>query len=97
MRILLTAIAFAAMASMAAPAATPNTVKVGQGLLAGTVEDGLTVYRGIPFATPPVGDLRWRVPEPAAKWSGVRQADKFAPQCVQGGLAHPPTPARLLR
>ena len=54
-------------------------------MLQGTAEDGLTVYRGVPFAAPPVGDLRWRAPQPAAKWQGVRQADKFAPQCVQGG------------
>ena len=41
-------------------------------------EDGLTVYRGIPFAAPPIGDLRWRAPQPAAKWEGVRQVTKFA-------------------
>ena len=40
---------------------------------------GWTVYRGIPFAAPPVGDLRWRAPQPAAKWDGVRQATKFGP------------------
>lgn len=50
----------------------------------GTLEDGLTVYRGIPFAAPPVGDLRWRAPQPATKWDGVKHADKFAPECIQG-------------
>ena len=60
-------------------------VKVGGGLVEGTSEDGLTVYRGIPFAAPPVGDLRWRAPQPAAKWDGVRRADKFGPSCMQGG------------
>jgi para-nitrobenzyl esterase len=44
----------------------PAPVKVEEGLLQGTSEDGLTIYRGIPFATPPVGDLRWRAPQPAA-------------------------------
>lgn len=39
-------------------------VKVEGGLVEGTVEDGLTVYRGIPFAAPPVGELRWRAPQP---------------------------------
>jgi para-nitrobenzyl esterase len=58
-------------------------VTVEQGRLQGTKEAGLTVYRGIPFAAPPVGDLRWRAPQPAAKWEGVRPADKFAPQCIQ--------------
>ena len=54
--------------------------------LQGTKEDGLTVYKGIPFAAPPVGDLRWRAPQPAARWEGVRPADKFAPECMQGGF-----------
>jgi len=64
--------------------AASTTAKVEQGTLQGTSEAGLTVYRGVPFAAPPVGDLRWRPPQPAAKWAGVRPADKFAPQCVQG-------------
>jgi para-nitrobenzyl esterase len=64
-------------------AQSPAPVKVEGGLLAGTLEDGLAVYRGIPFAAPPVGDLRWRAPQPAAKWEGVRQAAKFAPGCMQ--------------
>jgi para-nitrobenzyl esterase len=61
----------------------PAPVKVNEGLLQGSSEDGLMVYRGIPFAAPPVGDLRWRAPQPAAKWEGVRQADKFAPGPIQ--------------
>jgi para-nitrobenzyl esterase len=81
------ALAIAATCAMSVGA----PVKVDQGLLEGTVEDGLTVYRGIPFAAPPVGDLRWRAPQPAAKWTGVRKADKFGPQCVQGGFG-PPDP-----
>ena len=68
-----------------------TTAKVEQGVLQGTKEDGLTVYRGIPFAAPPIGDLRWRPPQPAEKWVGVRPADKFAPECVQGGFGAPPT------
>src|SRR5690606_2928229 len=43
-----------------------------------------TVYKGIPFAAPPVGELRWRAPQPAAKWEGVRAADKFGPDPYQG-------------
>ena len=62
-----------------AMAQQPAPVKVADGMVQGTVEDGLTVYRGIPFAAPPVGDLRWRAPQPAAKWNGVLQATKFAP------------------
>jgi para-nitrobenzyl esterase len=60
-----------------------NPVKVEDGLLQGTYEDGLTVYKGIPFAAPPVGDLRWRPPQPPAKWEGELKADKFAPGPIQ--------------
>jgi para-nitrobenzyl esterase len=60
-------------------------VKVNEGLLQGVVENDLTVYKGIPFAAPPVGNLRWRAPQPAAKWEGVRLANKFAPSPIQGG------------
>jgi para-nitrobenzyl esterase len=60
-------------------------VKTESGLVEGTSEDGLTVYRGIPFAAPPVGELRWRPPQPPAKWDGVLRADKFGPACMQGG------------
>jgi para-nitrobenzyl esterase len=67
----------------------PAPVKVSEGLVQGTIEDGLTVYKGIPFAAPPVGDLRWKAPQPAAKWEGVRQATKFAPAPMQGG--NPPS------
>ena len=63
----------------------PAAVRIDDGLVQGTSENGLTVYRGIPFASPPVGVLRWSAPQPPAKWEGVRQATKFAPGPVQGG------------
>ena len=88
MKSVLLAIAIAVAPLMSAAAAT--TAKVEQGVLQGTKEDGLAVYRGVPFAAPPVGDLRWRAPQPAAKWEGVRPAEKFAPQCVQGGFGPGP-------
>ncbi len=62
----------------------PTPVMTENGPVQGTVEPGLTVYKGIPFAAPPVGDLRWRAPQPAAKWEGVRPADKFGPDPYQG-------------
>ena len=65
--------------------AQPAPVKVKEGLLQGTSENGLTIYKGIPFAAPPLGQLRWRAPQPAAKWDGIREADKFAPEPMQGG------------
>ena len=81
LKAVLLAIAIAAMPCLSA-AADP-TAKVEQGLLQGTVEEGLTVYRGIPFGAPPTGELRWRSPRPAIPWEGVRRADTFAPECVQ--------------
>jgi para-nitrobenzyl esterase len=60
------------------------TVTVSSGALAGRVEDGVVVFRGVPFAAPPVGPLRWRPPQPPAEWSGVRDAARFGPACLQG-------------
>jgi para-nitrobenzyl esterase len=60
-------------------------VQVKQGKLLGTAEDGLFVFKGIPFAKPPIGDLRWRAPQLVKKWEGVLQANKFAPGPMQGG------------
>ncbi len=81
MRTALLVMLFAGAFCLAQP---PAPVRVEGGLLQGTSEDGLVVYRGIPFAAPPVGELRWRAPQPAPAWSGVRQAGKFGPSCVQG-------------
>jgi len=74
----------AAIALVAAPQAFAAQVKVAQGLLEGTEEHGMQVFRGIPFAAPPVGALRWHEPRPAQSWPGVRKADKFGPACPQG-------------
>jgi para-nitrobenzyl esterase len=49
-------------------------------------------YKGIPFAAPPVGNLRWRPPQPAARWTGVRQATEFGADCMQGRFDPPPAP-----
>jgi para-nitrobenzyl esterase len=64
--------------------AVAASVTTAQGLVEGTSEDGLTVYRGIPFAAPPVAELRWKAPQPPAKWPGVLHADRFGDMCVQG-------------
>ncbi|MEZ5275783.1 MAG: carboxylesterase family protein [Opitutaceae bacterium] len=65
-------------------AAQPEPVMTQYGLVQGVSEDGLTVFRGIPFAAPPVGDLRWRPPQPPVPWDGVRPATEFAPDPYQG-------------
>ena len=67
----------------------PAPVKVQEGLLQGISENGLTIYKGIPFAAPPVGSLRWKAPQPASTWQAVKLADKFAPGPMQGG--NPPS------
>ena len=55
----------------------PPMTTVAQGVLAGRAETGTAVYRGIPFAAPPVGALRWRPPQPPAAWEGVRSAERL--------------------
>lgn len=80
---------FAAMVVIFVAACSNNkpvseTVEVEQGLIEGSSEEGLMVYTGIPFAEPPVGDLRWRPPQPLKKWDGVKKADEFGPDPVQG-------------
>lgn len=73
----------------AAPAAA---VRVDSGQLQGVADDGVVSYKGIPFAAPPVGDLRWRPPQPVAPWTGVRQAAEFGADCMQGRFGPPPGP-----
>jgi para-nitrobenzyl esterase len=58
-------------------------VRVEQGLLKGVQEGGIFVYKGIPFAAPPLGHLRWRPPQPAKPWSGTLEAATFRPRCTQ--------------
>jgi para-nitrobenzyl esterase len=67
------------------PRLTPSTevVRVEQGLLRGSREGDVLVFRDIPFAAPPVGDLRWSPPEPPPAWTGVRDAFAFGPPCPQ--------------
>ena len=80
----LLALAIPLASGLATTQQAPAPIKVEGGMVQGTLEEGLTVHRGIPFAAPPVGELRWRAPQPAATWEGVRPADRFAPACVQG-------------
>jgi para-nitrobenzyl esterase len=80
---------FIALCSALSFAQQPASVKVQQGMVQGAYEDGLSVYKGIPFAAPPVGELRWRAPQPAAAWVGVKQTTKYACGPMQGG--NPPS------
>lgn len=78
--------ACAVVVAMSPPnvAAFADLVKTANGTIEGTTEpSGIRAFRGIPFAAPPVGDLRWKPPQPATNWTGVRQGDTFRPQCMQ--------------
>jgi hypothetical protein len=74
--LLLTSISFNCLAL--APSGTKG-VRVEQGLIDGTAGKNpeVRVYRGIPYAAPPVGALRWKAPQPPASWKGVREAKDF--------------------
>ena len=76
-------------------AALPDPVRLDAGLVSGVPGKSaeVRVFKGIPFAAPPVGDLRWRAPQPVAKWEGVRKADEFGPMCMQAaGQGKGPAP-----
>lgn len=68
----------------ASPAVTSD-VSTSTGTVRGRWEDGVAVYRGIPFAAPPVGPRRFGAPEPAAPWDGIRDASRFGPPPPQSG------------
>ncbi|AJP74244.1 carboxylesterase/lipase family protein [Sphingomonas hengshuiensis] len=69
--------------ALLAPVAAAQEVKTDTGSLAGTTEQGVASWKGIPFAAAPIGPLRWRAPQPAAKWSGVRAARDYGNDCMQ--------------
>lgn len=73
-------------------AASPLSRKIDSGLLEGKPEGQAIAFLGVPFAAPPVGALRWRPPQPAADWPGVRKADAYGPDCLQMPMAQVPGP-----
>lgn len=73
-----------AAATLAASAVAAAPVQTDKGAVEGTVAaSGVRVFRGIPYAAPPTGPLRWKAPQPAASWTGVRKADAFGARCPQ--------------
>jgi para-nitrobenzyl esterase len=65
---------------------TSPRAKTANGILEGVDDSGINVFKGVPFAAPPVGDLRWKEPRPVKNWTGIRKADKFGPRAVQRTL-----------
>jgi para-nitrobenzyl esterase len=64
-------------------AAGAPVINTDRGSAQGAQEGDLTVYKGLPFAAPPVGDLRWRAPQPVKAWPGIKLLDHFSPRCMQ--------------
>jgi para-nitrobenzyl esterase len=60
-----------------------TSVEVTGGTIEGVEQDGIFTYKGIPFAAPPVGDLRWKAPAPVQSWTGVRKVNAFCDACMQ--------------
>lgn len=73
----------AAQAEPGVPSPIRSEVEVEHGTLAGSTLDGVTSFLGIPYAQPPIGDLRWRAPQPATNWDGTRDARYFGHDCMQ--------------
>jgi para-nitrobenzyl esterase len=78
-----TALLALALGSGAAARGEPDVVRIDTGVTRGATADGVSVWKGIPFAAPPVGPLRWRAPQPAARWAGVRDALRYGHDCMQ--------------
>ena len=78
----------------------PLQIKTDKGTVEGTLTNGqkIRAFKGIPFAAPPIGNLRWQPPQPAAKWKGVRPAKDFGSHCIQSSgypdmVFHDPGPS----
>jgi len=74
------------LAAAALPAAIPDIVQTDKGQVQGADHNGVTVFKGIPFAAPPVDALRWKAPQPVTAWTNVRSALEFGPRCMQGNI-----------
>src|SRR5580698_4945803 len=81
--VLLAAAAIDGAASAHSTPAKAPVVRIESGQVRGLEADGVVSFKGIPYAAPPVGKLRWREPQPAQHWAGVRDATKFGPECMQ--------------
>lgn len=74
---------------LAVPAWPDSVIQIDSGAVRGVVEDGVAIFRGIPYAQPPVGDLRWRPPRPVEPWAGERDGSQFGHACPQRAGIYP--------
>ena len=84
-------VACVAIALLPFASALPDSarVRIDSGDLVGTLEEGVAVFRGIPYALPPVGELRWRPPQPVGPWQSARDSSRFGHACPQKRGAYP--------
>jgi para-nitrobenzyl esterase len=87
------AVAIVILVSARTAPAQVREAEVTGGRVAGMEARGITSFKGIPFAAPPVGALRWKAPQPMQPWSGVKQADTFGPGCVQAASPYTQVPS----
>ncbi len=71
------------VAACSSPPNLSTVVEITGGTIEGIAQDGILAFKGIPFAAPPVGDLRWKSPQPVLPWDGVKRTDRFAPGPMQ--------------
>ena len=76
------------------PRESSTVVKIEAGQVRGVVSGGLEIFKGIPYAAPPVGNLRWRAPQPVKAWSGVRAATDYGHDCMQLPFPNDAAPLR---
>jgi para-nitrobenzyl esterase len=84
--LLLVCVAFSTSSASQTNNPTPDLappVLTHDGEVQGEIDDGLTIYRGVPFAVPPIGDLRWRAPQPVKPWESTLRTTNFKPACMQ--------------